>query len=532
MGDSSFLEEELNLANVFQLMRKNWVWILVSTLGFGIAVYFTSISLPPRYASASRVVVAQTVFSPGLLGLPQSSVSLDGRAYTEAAKSTTLQANALAKVFGEELLEQNEDLEKLFARFRTRVKLIEGRSSAVLTLEVVTRDKEHVQALTQAWAETLVMWDRERVRRSVTQYKASLEAQVLALRTALRSNSLDNEVRRSLESQLGSILRDLYMARSLEATATGQLALLESASVPKQVFPRPLLYALLGGLLGGVAFFSLVLFRDSLDTRVRSSEEVHRLTGLPVLSEFPDLPPGSPVETSEAFREAASYLRTSLRPLLMNEDRKILAITSPGPLEGKTSIALALAHAYARSGQKTLLVDLDLRHPQLTKRVAELYGVIPKQGLEAFFNLPISLSLPELVPLAEDLYLCPTLEAQQNSSELLGQEIRTLIKLLNESYDFQVIILDNPPVVFPDALVVAPHTSGVVFVVAQQKSDRKSVLASMQIMKQIGVRILGMAMNRVSETRLSQVFQDGAYGYRTQKRYGKILKRPGRNTPS
>lgn len=525
-------EEEISIANVIQLLRKNLIWIFLATFGFGIAVYFVSINLPPRYASASRVVVAQTVFTQGLVGLSQSSVSLDGRAYTEAAKSKTIQTNALAKVFGEEALKQEERLEELFARFRTRVKLIEGRSSAVLTLEVATRDRGLAQTMTQAWSEALIAWDRDRVRRSVTQYRASLEAQVSALRTALRSGSLDNEVRRSLEAQLGAILRDLYMARSLEATTTGQLALLESATLPKQVFPRPWLYALLGGLVGGIAVFLLVLLRDSLDTRVRSSEEVHRLTGLPVLSEFPDLPPGSPAETSDMFKEAASYLRTSLRPFLMNEEPKILTITSPSPSEGKTSIALGLAQTYARGGQKTLLVDLDLRHPRLTKRVAELYGVSPKQGLEAFFKLPISLSFPEPVQLADDLYLCPTLEAQQNSPELLGQEIRTLIRLLSESYDFQVIILDNPPIVFSDVLVVAPHTSGVLLVVAEQQSDRKAVHGAIEIIKQIGVRVLGIAMNRVSKTRLSRALQYGAYGYRGQKLNGKDIKHPNRSLPS
>lgn len=515
-------QDEPTLADFLAVVRRHLLWILVLTLGLAAVVYFVSRNLPPRYASTARLVIPQAVPFPVLSGLPQPAVSLDGRAFREAALSRTVLKEALSRVLHGELVRGGtKALEAALKRYRFRAGLTEGRTSAVLSLTVESPEENEARFLAQAWAEALVAWDRARVQQSIAQYRASLEAQIQALEAVLKRLGPGEEERRALEAQLGDTLRDLYLVQALEATATSQLAPLEPATLPERVFPRPLLFGLLGGLLGGFLALTGALVREALDQRIRSSEEAHRLTGLPVLAEFPDLPPGSPVETSEAFREAASYLRTSLGSALMNESPKVVAVTSPSPQEGKTSVALALAQAYARSGKKTLLVDLDLRYPLLTQRVARLYRVVlPNKGLEAFLRLP--LALPDPLWLEENLALMPSLASLEDPAEALSREFRTLYRLLLEEEAYEVIVLDNPPLIFPDALAAAPHASGVLLVVQEGKTARKALEASLEVLRQVGVRVLGLVLNRVSRSR----FGGGPGGYGYPYRYRKEPRGP------
>lgn len=502
-------EDEISFKEALVVLRKYARWAVLTALVLGAVIFALSGLLPPRYESSLRLVASQGILTPVTLSLPQMALNLDGKAFSEAAMSRGVRQEALRKAFPD----RNMSLEESERVYRSDVRLKEGRNSVVLTLRVRAPSPEEAQALAEAWGEVLLLWDQKRVRQAFTQYRVSLEAQASALEAQLQDPTLGSQDRLNYQTALANTMRDLHLARALEVTASGQLGLLDPASPAAKVFPRPLLFGGVSGILGGVLVLLLGFIRESLDQSLRSAEEAYRLTGLPVLSEFPDLPPGSPVVESLAFKEAASYLRTSLNPHLVNEEKKTLLITSPLSEEGKTSVALALGQAYARSGKRTLLVDLDLRHPLLTKRVHALYPNLPpvRRGLEAFFQLP--LDLPSPVPLEEDLWILPALGALENPSEALTKEFRTLYRFLEEG-PYEVIIFDVAPLLFPDSLVVAPHVSGTLLVVAEAKTHRRALQEGLDTLKRIGARILGLVLNRVREGRFGQGRGDYRYPYR------------------
>ncbi|MBA4170199.1 MAG: hypothetical protein H0X68_07315 [Chloroflexi bacterium] len=119
--------------------------------------------------------------------------------------------------------------------------------------------------------------------------------------------------------------------------------------------------SLLGAVLAALAVYALQFLRFSMNTRVRTVEDLERATGLPVLASFPRIGAGSrrlPLET-------ASYLRTAIAIATANVQPKILLVTSANAADGKSSVAIALATSFARQRSRTLLLDLDLRRPVL-----------------------------------------------------------------------------------------------------------------------------------------------------------------------
>lgn len=201
-------------------------------------------------------------------------------------------------------------------------------------------------------------------RIGVANQKSGLSGKCLRLGNA-RSNNTPERIERieGLGSLQGSLLRDLDLVRALEQGATGQLSLLDLAETPiYPVAPRSLLNALLAGLLTLAFGILFILLREVLVRTVRSSSDAVELTGLQVLGEFPKLAHAS----RDLPREAASYLRTYVNRGLMDESEpKIIAVTSPEAKEGKISVSIALARAYARTGKHSLLIDLDLHRPIL-----------------------------------------------------------------------------------------------------------------------------------------------------------------------
>ena len=203
--------------------------------------------------------------------------------------------------------------------------------------------------------------------------------------------------------------------------------------------------------------------RDALNTRVRDSEDLARVSGLPVLGEFAKQASGRRLPG-----ERAGYLRTNLLFATTAEPRVIL-VTSPQSSEGKSSVALSTAESFARNGFRTLLVDADLRKPVL----AGEYGVRPPQaGLQDLLeNLHEDYRPLEVSP---NLHLVPSFKPAPAPAELLSFGFRERLNEWRERYD--VIIIDSAPVLpVADTLVIAPQCSGVLLAASPGSSDQRHV---------------------------------------------------------
>jgi capsular exopolysaccharide synthesis family protein len=160
-------------------------------------------------------------------------------------------------------------------------------------------------------------------------------------------------------------------------------------------------------------------------------------------------------------------------------------------------------------GKKVLVVDCDLRNP--SQNVA--FEVENGAGLSEY----LSGQVEELIPtptFRENLDLILTGKRPPNPTELLSSErMKALLATLREEYD--VIFLDLPPVgMMSDAAAVADRTDGYVLVVESGESETQNLDRAMELLSNVGAKILGLVLNNVSQ-------KNGHYGYGRYGRYGK-----------
>ncbi len=194
--------------------------------------------------------------------------------------------------------------------------------------------------------------------------------------------------------------------------------------------------------------------------------------------------------SSEAFRT----LRTNLQ--FTSPDRKLrtILITSPGPDEGKSTVAANLAIAWAQSGSRVVLIGADLRKPILHR----IFGVPSLPGLTGYLTENISLE-KIIVPsrIVDGLDLIPSGPIAPNPAELLqSKRMDELLEQLGGSYDY--IIFDAPPVVIvTDAAVLASKSDGTLLVIRSGDVPTEMALRAKALLENANANILGVVLNRV-----------------------------------
>lgn len=266
-------------------------------------------------------------------------------------------------------------------------------------------------------------------------------------------------------------------------------------SVP--VSPRTstnLAIGLIVGLFVGVA---LALIRETLDNRLRSPEEITRLTGLPLLAVVSQDPTAKahPLVTtgpkhsvrSEAYRR----LRTNLQFVDLDERLSALVVTSSVPSEGKTTTACNLAVLLAEAGVEVVLVEGDLRRP----RVADYLGIEGAVGLTDVLIGRVPLE-DALQPWGDSGRLSVLASGQlpPNPSEVLGSQ--QLVALLTKLRQSAMVIIDAPPLLpVTDAAVLTAQADGALIVAKAGSTTRAQFTVAVRNITDIGGRVFGAVYN-------------------------------------
>ncbi|NNG40083.1 polysaccharide biosynthesis tyrosine autokinase [Flexivirga sp. ID2601S] len=265
----------------------------------------------------------------------------------------------------------------------------------------------------------------------------------------------------------------------------------------------------LGLLLGLLLGCSAALLRHAFDTRIRSVEDLQGLSDRPVLGELPlgahGLEPDSLVEEPVgAAIEATRRLRTNVRFASVTTGKHAIVVTSPAPGDGKTTTAVALALAMARDGADVLLVDCDLRRPN----IASVLGLEGGVGLTTV--LLGNASTEEVTQRWHDttLDVLPAGELPPNPTELLGSEpMQQTYDQLIKRYDF--VVIDSPPLLpVIDAVLLERLAGNLLMVVAADRTTRRDVHAATRVLETAGAQPSGFALNFVAKSGTT-----GRYGY-------------------
>lgn len=197
--------------------------------------------------------------------------------------------------------------------------------------------------------------------------------------------------------------------------------------------------------------------------------------------------PKSPI--TEAYRT----IRTNLQFASAVDDVQVILTTSTLPSEGKTSTISNTGIVTAEAGRSVLLIDADLRKPQVHQRfqVSNLQGLSTVLIREAEFEDCVMESG------TDGLFLLPSGPIPPNPSEILSSKrFAELIERAKQTYD--LILVDSPPVLsVSDALVLTRIADGVLFVLDAQSTNRKLAQKAVASLQQVNARILGVVLNRI-----------------------------------
>ena len=467
--------------------------------------------MSPSYRAEGSVLAAERASEGATSALPRvSGTLLGGEIYQEAALGNPVLEATLARL-GENVTPRA--VERL--RDDLTVTTEENRRSTSVLIRYRARGASAAGAAGKANAAalSLVAWDQARATQTLRNLALDLEGQVAALDTRLASLAAEaggtggtGTGEGTLSVPYASLLAlraqqatQLELTRALSNSPLGLLEPLEPAAPPtKPTFPRPLLNGAVAFVLGLFGVYGALALRSALNTRVRDSEDLARVSGLPILGEFAKQASGRRLPG-----ERAGYLRTNLLFATPAEPRVIL-VTSPQSSEGKSSVALSVAESFARNGFRTLLVDADLRKPVL----AEEYKVRPPVPTlqDLLENLHEAYKPPNVAP---NLHLVPSFKPAPAPAELLSFGFR---ERLNEWREvFEVIIIDSAPVLpVADTLVIAPQCSGVLLAASPGSSDQRHVRAAVELFGRVGVPLLGAVATSLPHARFGSA---GGYGY-------------------
>lgn len=373
--------------------------------------------------------------------------------------------------------------------------------------------------------------------------EASLQKSLDDLRNVATQSGQAQVQLRELQRQADAnrSLYESFLARYKETSAQENLELPESrvvtrAEIPiSPSFPKPLLMLGLAVLLGlGFGTF-LAFLRDFLDRRVKTTEQAEELSRLPTIAALPLVgsrelarrakqgrwaldrydpetvrllpPPLQPPimryaieEPTSMFAEAVRAVRLAIQRSARIQPLKTVVITSSIDGEGKTTTASNLARSLAILGVRTVLVDADMRNPELSRSLAPRADV----GLFDVATGAVSIEHALLLERASGLAVlpCPPPESSAAVTEFVSSEaMRVVLDQLRHMFD--VIIVDAPPVVpLVDARALAEYADRIVLTIAWDHTPQDIVTQALELLGPAYDRILGTVLTRVDLRRL------------------------------
>jgi tyrosine-protein kinase Etk/Wzc len=327
-----------------------------------------------------------------------------------------------------------------------------------------------------------------------------------------------------LEQAYMSLLSRLQDAQIREAAKLGNATIADVAVVPGRPVGPDLIRLITLALLGGLGLgLGLTFLMEFMRTTVTNSEEIKHLLGVPVLSVVPEarigMEPDSIMRLMTSRRGAAEAIRTlrsNLRFLILRQssDGKMqtFLVTSAVKGEGKSFISATLAIAFAQTGKRVVLIDADLRKPDLHR----FFGLDEDVGLANVLRDAASLESALLPTQLETLKLLPAGVLPKDSdaatpAELFSSEaMQHLLQRLKERFD--IVLIDTPPMMaVTDPSILAPMTDGVLLVVELGHVSRSAVQEVKEQLELAQAKLLGVVINKASRKRGYDYYRDYYY---------------------
>ena len=561
----------MELSDYLQLIKRNWKVLIALPLLLAVGAFLNSNRQPKQYQSTATVLLK-----------PNDPNERFGTANvgsaTELANSSRIVKSLASIADGPEVAEAAAGIlgnGVTTAQVQSAIGVTTSTDSNIMKIKAVTGDPERSAAIANQVAAAYIDNRRMSSIRGLNRATQKLTVQIDKLQERIKELGRQPEgaaITAELQTaqtqfqELSARRGQLDIDAELKRGEAEVIASARASSSP--ISPKPLRSAMAGLVVGLILAAGIALLKDRLDVRLRSRDEAEELSGLPTLAEIPvdrrvskdPFHIAALQHPDGIVAEAVRSLRVSLRFISLEQQLRVLLVTSPMPGDGKSTVATNLAASYAVSGARTLLISADLRRPRvesLTDAHGNTSGLVeiltgiaeeeerrlnrarrsnPARGrATGRGNEVVSVDDYPMPPArrkrvadtdatesvartnsgeseatrrtldianychadADNLWVLPAGQPVANPVEILGSPVaKDFFAAAREQFD--IVIVDSPPVLpVSDTLVMSSMVDGVLFVASLRMTNYKHVARGVERLQAAQANVVGMVLNRV-----------------------------------
>jgi len=198
------------------------------------------------------------------------------------------------------------------------------------------------------------------------------------------------------------------------------------------------------------------------------------------------------------INELYKKLRNNIQYSSIKKDIKSVLITSAKKGEGKTTVAVNLAISMAKSGKKTLLIDLNLINPNIHNlfNIPDLFNMPNGIGMLRTRKEENGIDLCGVKSSINNLYILPSGSNTYDSEVYITDEMIRLLEEVKEKYDF--VVIDTPDIThFSDVQVISQYVDGCILVIRAEQTRKEELKRTKELLQRVNVQIIGSVLNRV-----------------------------------
>jgi capsular exopolysaccharide synthesis family protein len=376
-------------------------------------------------------------------------------------------------------------------------------------------DKQLKEAVAQAIKSRRSALDNAKARHeAILRNLAAKEEEISKLQAAnVDLERVDKDIKAS-EEFLGR-MKLSYEEAKLRSSTSGtstSITILDAPSVSDKPINKNYYFNALVGVGSGLLFgIVLIIVIGTLDDRIKSAKDVEGSLGLPLIGTVPRVantsgPDRALLARQEKDRIATEAVRSIYSALKVNpavSQARVFLVTSTRPSEGKTFVATNLALIFAQHAERVLVIDADLRLPN----VGPSLGFTGDGGLSKWFNAEMTLDEAIVRDVAPGLDVLPVGLSCKNPTQVINNpKFLAMIDGLRERYDR--IFIDSPPIgAVSDALHLLPKVDGVLYVVRYNTVNLRNATSCLARLREAQAPLLGVVLNAMS-LRMASAYTD------------------------